>query len=185
MGYKIQVAYAAARLAKTLHNGQVDKAGKDYFEGHLSAVGHSGSCWKEKVVGFLHDAAEDTTHSVEEVIGMLKKMMDDWEKETDGHRWMQEFEAVVGSSPNEVYHKLTEAEWGEIEEALHLMNLHTASSREAYIERFRGHKLAIRVKLNDLRNNMDLSRIPHPSKKDFERVERYKREYAIFTQMLQ
>ena len=36
MGYKIHVAYAAARLAKELHKGQVDQAGKDYFEEHLS-----------------------------------------------------------------------------------------------------------------------------------------------------
>lgn len=48
MGYKIHVAYAAARLAKELHKGQVDQAGKDYFEEHLSTVGRNGFDWKEK-----------------------------------------------------------------------------------------------------------------------------------------
>ncbi len=39
------------------------------------------------------------------------------------------------------------------------MNSHTAANREAYINRFRNNTLAIIVKLNDLRHNMDISRI--------------------------
>ena len=48
MGYKIHVAYAAARLAKKLHKGQVDQAGKDYLEEHLSTIERNGFDWKEK-----------------------------------------------------------------------------------------------------------------------------------------
>lgn len=38
--------------------------------------------------------------------------------------------------------------------------------------------LPLRVKLNDLRNNLDISRIPQPTSKDLERIERYKAEYG-------
>ena len=31
--------------------------------------------------------------------------------------------------------------------------------------------------MNDLESNMDISRIPNPTEKDFERLERYKKEY--------
>lgn len=34
------------------------------------------------------------------------------------------------------------------------------------------------MKLNDLRNNLDISRIPQPTSKDLERIERYKAEYG-------
>lgn len=97
MGYKIHVAYAAARLAKELHKGQVDQAGKDYFEGHLSSVRRNGFDWKEKTVGFLHDAAEDTGHTVKEIIRKLKAILDDWEQNKEKYDWIYEFEDIVGS----------------------------------------------------------------------------------------
>lgn len=66
-------------------------------------------------------------------------------------------------------------EWYEIEEALHLMNAKTAKTREEYINRFKGHFLAIKVKLNDLRHNMDISRLPNPTEKAYVRLERYQK----------
>ncbi len=147
----------AARLAQKLHYGQKDKAGKDYFSGHLCTVGSHGANWKEQIVGYLHDAAEDTSYTVEEIICTLK----------------------------EECPELVPEEWTEITEALHRMNSRTAPTREVYIERFRGHNLAIRVKLNDLQHNMDISRIPHPTEKDRARVERYRKEYEKLRKMLE
>ena len=40
------------------------------------------------------------------------------------------------------------------------------------------------VKLNDLESNMDLSRIPNPTDKDLQRLERYKKEYEEIRQVL-
>ena len=40
------------------------------------------------------------------------------------------------------------------------------------------------MKMNDMRNNMDLSRISNPTAKDFDRLERYKREFEVLQQML-
>lgn len=44
-----------------------------------------------------------------------------------------------------------------------------------YIERVKENELARKVKIADLQHNMDLSRIPNPSKSDFERLEKYKK----------
>lgn len=183
--YKIHVAYIAARFAKNIHQGQVDKAGVDYFEGHLATVGGFGHNWKEKTVGFLHDVAEDTDYSVKDVMRLLKHELRQFKTKPKEHDWIEDFEAVVGEYPNEILHLPSKEEWLEIEEALNLLNSRTAESREKYIHRFRGHSLAIKVKLNDLRHNMDVSRIQHPTEKDYLRIVRYKKEYHVLMDMLQ
>ena len=65
----------------------------------------------------------------------------------------------------------------KIETALNLLNSTTALSREEYIARIKDSHLATKVKLNDFRHNMDLSRIPDPAPKDRDRLKRYKKEY--------
>ena len=70
-----------------------------------------------------------------------------------------------------------EVEWEEIANALHCLNHHSAPTREEYIKRISKNPLARKVKMNDLESNMDISRIPNPTEKDFERLERYKKEY--------
>lgn len=50
-------------------------------------------------------------------------------------------------------------------------------SYEEYLKKVKSNALATRVKIEDLRHNMDLSRIPTPMKKDFDRIKKY--EYAI------
>lgn len=143
---------AAARLAKRLHQKQVDKAGFDYFEGHLSTVAKMAKTWQEHVVGYLHDASEDTTHSVDEVITLLEK---------------------------ECNKSLSAAERATISTALTLLNHHSAPNRDYYIKAIAQNALATAVKLNDLTHNMDISRLPRPTSKDYARMERYKAEYTF------
>lgn len=50
---------------------------------------------------------------------------------------------------------------------------------EDYIQRVKKNPLAARVKVADLQDNMDLSRIVHPQQKDFERVKKYKMALEI------
>jgi (p)ppGpp synthase/HD superfamily hydrolase len=140
----------AAKLAQEYHKGQVDKQGVDYFEGHLTTVGNAGHNWKEKIVGFLHDAAEDTYHTVDEIVQTLKEQSNGVLKDEDAQ---------------------------EIDKALNLLNANTASTREEYIERIKDSFIATKVKLNDLRHNMEISRISNPTDKDMERLKRYRREY--------
>ena len=150
------IVQCAAALACQLHRGQVDKAGVDYFTGHLSAVAKMGNTWQEQVVGYLHDASEDTSNSVEEVLNLLDEKLE---------------------SP------LSEADREELTTALRLLNHHLATDRETYILRIKSNALATKVKLHNLTHNMDLSRIPNPTQKDYERVERYKREYDYLSRL--
>lgn len=151
------IIQAAVLIAEELHRGQTDKAGVDYFESHLTTVGEAGANWKEKVVGYLHDTAEDTEYSVEQVMQMLK-----------------------GRAGN----LLAENEAKEIKLALELLNSQTASSREEYITRLMQSKLACQVKLNDLTHNMDLSRIAHPTEKDYARIKKYEKEFELLKDYL-
>lgn len=144
------IVQCAAALACELHKGQVDKAGVDYFTGHLTSVAKMGRTWQEQVVGYLHDASEDTPYSVEEVLNLL--------------------DAKLGTP-------LSDTDRLELADALHLLNHHLAPNRETYIHRIKENALATAVKMHDLTNNMDLSRIPNPAKMDYERIERYKQEY--------
>ena len=144
------IIQCAAALACQLHKGQVDKAGVDYFTGHLTAVAKMGTTWQQQVVGYLHDASEDTPHSVEEVLNLL--------------------DAKLGTP-------LSDTDRLELADALHLLNHHLAPNRETYIHRIKSNALATAVKMHDLTNNMDLSRIPNPTEKDYKCIERYKQEY--------
>ena len=144
------IVQCAAELARELHKGQVDKAGVDYFTGHLTAVAKMGSTWKEQVVGYLHDASEDTPHSVEEVLNLL--------------------DAKLGTP-------LSDTDRLELADALYLLNHHLAPDRETYIQRIKSNALAKAVKMHDLTHNMDLTRLTNHVTKDLERVERYKKEY--------
>ena len=144
------IIQCAATLACELHKGQVDKAGVDYFTGHLTSVAKMGRTWQEQVVGYLHDASEDTPYSVEEVLNLLDDKL---------------------GTP------LSDTDRLELADALHLLNHHLAPNRETYIYRIKENTLATAVKMHDLTHNMDLSRIPNPAKMDYERIERYKQEY--------
>ena len=188
LGYKNHSVFIAASLAKDFHHGQLDKAGKDYFTGHLATVAKYGSNWKEMTVGFLHDAAEDTNHSVFEIMSILRKELRDWGKDSftvDSKAVAFLSELGIRLPINSVVHFPSKSELAEVEEALNMMNHHTAPSRDEYIARFRGHPLAIHVKLNDLRSNMDIGRLPNPTEKDFARCHRYLDEYQTLIKMLE
>ena len=59
LGYWTPAVIAAGMVAREVHKGQTDKGGNDYFVSHLLPVAQSGYTWKEKIVGFLHDAIEE------------------------------------------------------------------------------------------------------------------------------
>ena len=57
-----QLLEKAKELARAEFAGRTDKAGVDYFLGHLSAVAGLVSSDKEKTVAYLHDILEDTDY---------------------------------------------------------------------------------------------------------------------------
>lgn len=188
MGYMTKFVYAAGLVAQKLHKRQVDKGGHDYFESHLLKVADSGFDWKEKVVGFLHDASEDCNITDEEVMNLLDeeitRVVDNPKEHWYEEDWWEDWMEDIAVYPCTVTHVMTTEERDEIKTALTLLNHHTAPSREEYISRISSNFLALKVKLNDLRNNMDITRIPEPTEKDYARIERYKKEYDILIEAL-
>lgn len=188
MGYMTKIVYAAGLVAQKLHKGQVDKGGHDYFESHLLKVADAGFDWKEKVVGFLHDASEDCNVTVEEVLGMLyaeiSRVVDNPKEHWNEEEWWEEWMEDIDVYPSKATHVITNEEHNEIKTALILLNHHAAPSREEYIIRISSNLLALKVKLHDLSNNMDITRIPKPTEKDYARIERYKNEYDILMEAL-
>lgn len=61
----------------------------------------------------------------------------------------------------------------EIIEAVKALTKGENETYEDFIKRVGKNSLAAKVKLSDLVNNMDISRIPEPTKKDYERIEKY------------
>ena len=101
---------------------------------------------------------------------------------SEDEEWKEEFDIMP--FPGDSIYFPSEDDWQEMGEALAILNYHTAPNREEYIKRFGENQLALKVKLNDMRNNMDISRIPSPTPKDYERLERYKSEYKVLLDML-
>ena len=104
---------------------------------------------KNKWLAISLDASEETPNTVDEVLNLLEEK-------------------------SEI--PLSAAEREELTVALRLLNHHFAPDRETYIHRVKDNPLATAVKLHDLTHNMDLSRLPNPTEKDYERVARYKKE---------
>ena len=67
----------------------------------------------------------------------------------------------------------------EIIEALQAVTKRGGETYEDFVARASENKIGRRVKLSDLRDNCDLSRIAHPTEKDHERIARYRRAIAF------
>lgn len=62
----------------------------------------------------------------------------------------------------------------EILEVLVCLTHQDGENYSDYIERICQNPLAVKVKYADLQDNMNISRIPNPTEKDFARLEKYK-----------
>ncbi len=62
----------------------------------------------------------------------------------------------------------------EILEAIKVLTKHKGEERIDAAKRAAMNPIARAVKIADVKHNMDLSRIPHPTSRDFERKEEYK-----------
>ncbi len=115
-----------------------------------------------------------------EITRKTDKPKENWYEKERWEEWMEDIDVY----PCALTHSLTEEERNDIIKALNLLNHHTASSREEYLNRITENRLAMKVKMHDLENNMDLSRIPHPTDKDLARQARYKIEYQKLLEAL-
>lgn len=70
----------------------------------------------------------------------------------------------------------------EVADAVSALTHSKGISYAEYLWYIQQNPIAVKVKLSDLRNNMDLTRLPHaPTKKDAERTRKYKRAYTILS----
>ena len=63
-------------------------------------------------------------------------------------------------------------------DAIESVTARHGESYDEFIQRAGANRLACSVKMADLRDNMRLDRIANPTKKDFDRIEKYKRALA-------
>ena len=131
----------AFEIAKTAHAGQFDKGGAAYIF-HPVTVALSCAKDSEIIVALLHDVAEDTNFTVEN----LREEVN-----------------------------LTAEEFQALKILTHDKNIPYFD----YIQKVKTNALATAVKIADLKNNSDLSRIPAPTEKDLSRVEKYKSALKI------
>lgn len=71
---------------------------------------------------------------------------------------------------------------GFSDEIVNAVTLLTKTSEEDYMQyiiRLKNNPIACAVKLADLADNMDISRIPNPTEKDLARLEKYKKARSI------
>lgn len=129
----------ARQLAKEYHKGQVDKAGVDYFSGHITSVVNGVNTLEEKIVAYLHDTLEDTNLSYLDLM-------------------------VLGFSDKVINGVL-------------FITKDKKENYEDYLEHVKSNELSRAVKLADLTNNMDLSRLKEITEVDKKRLEKYKKAY--------
>lgn len=138
----------ARTLAISVHAGQVDKAGKDYFSAHIAIVAEDVKDDPVAMtVAYLHDVVEDTPITIDDI--------------------RAEFPPEVADAVAVLTHK-------------------KGVPYAYYIWQIQQNPIATKVKLSDLRSNMDLSRLPNvPSEKDVLRHMKYSRSYEMLSNPLE
>ena len=147
---RYETTLKAKMLANEQFRGRTDKAGRDYFWGHLCSVAALVESPEEKAAAYLHDILEDTDYPEEE----LRK----------------EFGDKIVDAVLKVTHKEHLDEEGYLD----------------YIRKLKedGNQLAIAVKIADLTNNSDYTRLGASSpdelpEKDRKRWEKYQKSLEI------
>ena len=138
-------------IAINAHKGQVDKAGKDYFEAHVMDVFNK--------VDLIYD--EDENVCITEVVALLHDVVED----TD---WTPERLKAQGFTD-------------EILEALACVTRKESEDYEHFIERASENRFAKAVKIADLESNLDVTRLNEITDVDVERLRKYHKAYKYLT----
>lgn len=133
----------AYEIASKAHAGTKDKGGEDYIN-HPIAVAAQLVEYGEKYVSvaLMHDVIEDTDVTINDLEG--------------------EFPADVIDALSLLTHA---GHYRTHEEYMKAYVEYVMAIKES------GNDIALKVKLADLNNNMDISRIPNPTEKDYKRIE--------------
>ena len=148
----------AIKIAVEAHTGQVDKGGNPYIL-HPLRVMLSLDTAEERIVCVLHDVVEDCEGWT-------------WERLKDQGCSVEIIEALksVSKTPAE------EAEYQSLSEDKKLGHY------LEFIQRAKANKIGRNVKVADIRDNLDISRIDDITERDINRLNRYKKALSILTE---
>ena len=142
---------AAFELAEKAFEGKFDRAGKPYFS-HLYRV--VDGCYKG---GNMPKIDGDDFLNSAAILHDLLEDCPEWNESSLSFIFPKEvvdLVVILTKSKNEPY-------------------------LDSYIKRISENKLASRIKLSDLRDNMDIARLPEITQKDIERLVKYHTAYKI------
>ena len=71
----------------------------------------------------------------------------------------------------------------DVVDAVRCLTKMEGESYDQFIERVKTNPIAVAVKLNDLRDNMDVTRLPALTEKDMERLKKYHRSYSELSKL--
>ena len=126
LGYKTEIAYAAAYVARNICRAEKGTEGDEFFKSH---------CWR---VG---------SH----LIQLTKEKLTEWMREPKNDFWRYDFdEEELMPFAGEKCIPPSEEEWNELIDALNLLNEKTAKDKNSYLSRFKDKYLPIKVKIEDL-----------------------------------
>ena len=132
--------------ATYVHNGRIDKGGQPYILHCLRVMLKMGT-YEERLVAVLHDTYEDISLNNLPHYSMASE-------------FLKELKSRLSNTTKEALVAITRYN----------------DSYEDYIKRVSKNKLATKVKLADLEDNMNLDRLPKPfTKADLKRREKYQR----------
>lgn len=154
----------AEQLARLAHVGQTDKAGADYIE-HPLRVANSFATQEVAANDEEQDYANfdyERQHEISnlQIIALLHDTIEDtWVTAEYLERSGYEPEVIAAI---EALTKLPDEEGSD-------------AGYEKFIRRAASNPLALRVKIADIKDNMDLSRIANPTDKDHARIAKYRK----------
>lgn len=130
--------------------------GADYYKGHLSKVANLCSEDLAKICAYLHDAARDTQYSEAEIVEMLNQRITE-----------------KGAEP------LSDRDVEVLLSTLKKFNPNNYSSREEYINAFKGDARTSFIKKTELSANIKMLRSLNATPDITELLEQYEQEYEI------
>ena len=71
----------------------------------------------------------------------------------------------------------------DVVDAVRCLTKMEGESYDQFIERVKTNPIAVAVKLNDLRDNMDVTRLPVLTEKDMDRLKKYHRAYSELSKL--
>jgi (p)ppGpp synthase/HD superfamily hydrolase len=127
----------------------------------VAADGHQGQYDKAGLPYIFHPlrVMMALTTEEEQIVGVLHDVLEDTVITEDRLRYFGFSELII--------------------EAVKSVTRREGESYSVFIRRCKENEIGVKVKIVDLKDNMNISRIPNPSQEDFRRIEKYKKALAI------